>query len=179
MEKVSHIVPLRLKKAYLDLAEKIPQPLIQVQQITKQAGVSRSSFYFHYENLSDFRKDLENELLSSIFTLLEQCILCEKDIYRSYYKLFPYAQIKSKALKVVRFMPDSTILERLREYLTDLNRIQTEKHNNHQSAFSLFCASTALINSIMPTETKPCFSPEELTTGILCYFSLLTNIESL
>ena len=48
---------VRFNKALLKLLEKKPFAYITISEICKEAGVNRSTFYLHYENLSDLLKE--------------------------------------------------------------------------------------------------------------------------
>ena len=48
---------VRFDKALLSLLEKKPLEYITIREICETAGVNRSTFYLHYENISDLLKE--------------------------------------------------------------------------------------------------------------------------
>ena len=47
----------RMDEAFLELLEKKDFAYITVKEICEKAGVNRSTFYLHYENISDLLKE--------------------------------------------------------------------------------------------------------------------------
>ena len=45
---------VRMDQAFLELLEKKDMEYITVKELCKTAGVNRSTFYLHYETMSDF-----------------------------------------------------------------------------------------------------------------------------
>ncbi|MBR5571966.1 MAG: TetR/AcrR family transcriptional regulator [Oscillospiraceae bacterium] len=54
---------VRFNKALLALLEKKPFAYITISEICAEAGVNRSTFYLHYENLSDLLKETSTYVL--------------------------------------------------------------------------------------------------------------------
>lgn len=91
---------VRFDKALLSLLEKKPFPYITVSEICEEAGVNRSTFYLHYENLSDLLKETIAYVLDGFSTYFEvdaqsiaaqlaNCDLQELNFINEKY-LFPY-----------------------------------------------------------------------------------------
>ena len=73
----------KIHQAYLELASQgKPEPL-NVRRITQQAGIARSTFYTHYDNMEQLVQDLENGVLlplQELFAAQVCCpFACEKD----------------------------------------------------------------------------------------------------
>ena len=91
---------IRFDKALLSLLEKKPFAYITIREVCEEAGVNRSTFYLHYENLSDLLKEtttyvlddfvsyfsVDTQNISSQFT---NCDLQELNFINEKY-LFPY-----------------------------------------------------------------------------------------
>lgn len=68
---------VRFDKALLSLLEKKPFEYITISEICEEAGVNRSTFYLHYENLSDLLRETVSYVVdgfSSYFTVDTQSI---------------------------------------------------------------------------------------------------------
>ena len=79
---------VRFNKALLSLLEKKPFEYITVSEICKTAGVNRSTFYLHYETISDLLNETTQYLLNgflsyfstdtqSVVLNLNNCVLDE------------------------------------------------------------------------------------------------------
>ena len=91
---------VRFDKALLSVLEKKPFEYITIREICEEAGVNRSTFYLHYENLSDLLKETSayvlNEFVSyfsvdtrSISSQFTDCALQELNFIHEKY-LHPY-----------------------------------------------------------------------------------------
>lgn len=61
---------LRPDEALIALLEQKDLEYITVKEICRQAGVNRSTFYLHYETISD----LVNETVEMIAAIIETCV---------------------------------------------------------------------------------------------------------
>ncbi len=57
-----------LRQALLELLESQELPQITIAQLCRQAGVNRSTFYAHYENIGDLLNELEEEMDSTLLS---------------------------------------------------------------------------------------------------------------
>ena len=62
----------RLQEALSRLLLKHRIQDITVQQVTKLAGINRSTFYLHYKDLYDLRQQMEGELIRQLENTLAQ-----------------------------------------------------------------------------------------------------------
>lgn len=60
-----------LKKAFSELLAEKPFDKITVTDITRRADLSRGTFYAHYENTSDLLKDMVNDIISKLFSVVD------------------------------------------------------------------------------------------------------------
>ena len=68
---------VRFDKALLSLLEKKPLEYITIREICETAGVNRSTFYLHYENIGDLLKETTAYVLedfTSYFPMDAECI---------------------------------------------------------------------------------------------------------
>lgn len=73
----------KLHQAFIKLLATTPVNKMKVSQVVKVAGVSRGSFYNHYESIYDLLEDVEFQLLDGIpKTSQIQQVLRNKDIVR-------------------------------------------------------------------------------------------------
>ena len=61
----------RLEKAYFEMLETTHYSKISVSDIIEKAGVSRTTFYRHYDDIFDMHKKISDKLSS---TIINQCI---------------------------------------------------------------------------------------------------------
>lgn len=91
---------VRFDKALLSLLEKKPFEYITISEICEEAGVNRSTFYLHYENLSDLLRETVSYVIDgfssyfsvdtqSIATQFLNCDLQELNFINEKY-LYPY-----------------------------------------------------------------------------------------
>ena len=91
---------VRFDKALLSLLEKKPFEYITISEICEEAGVNRSTFYLHYENLSDLLRETMAYVIEgfssyfsvdtqSIATQFSNCDLRELNFINEKY-LYPY-----------------------------------------------------------------------------------------
>ena len=91
---------VRFDKALLSLLEKKPFEYITISEICEEAGVNRSTFYLHYENLSDLLRETVSYVVDgfssyfsvdtqSIATQFLNCDLQELNFINEKY-LYPY-----------------------------------------------------------------------------------------
>lgn len=91
---------VRFDKALLSLLEKKPFEYITISEICEEAGVNRSTFYLHYENLSDLLRETVSYVIDgfssyftvdtqSIATQFSNCDLQELNFINEKY-LYPY-----------------------------------------------------------------------------------------
>lgn len=62
----------RLKRAFTEISKNHSLITINVKNICEQAGVGRSTFYLHYENVDSLTREVAEELLNEI----EEILLC-------------------------------------------------------------------------------------------------------
>lgn len=75
---------VRFDKALLSLLEKKPFEYITISEICEEAGVNRSTFYLHYENLSDLLRETMAYVIegfSSYFSVDTQSIATQFSNY--------------------------------------------------------------------------------------------------
>ena len=91
---------VRFDKALLSLLEKKPFEYITISEICEEAGVNRSTFYLHYENLSDLLRETMSYVIDgfslyfsvdtqNIATQFLNCDLQELNFINEKY-LYPY-----------------------------------------------------------------------------------------
>ena len=61
----------RIRKAFLTLLRQMPIHAISVKELCALAGVSRGTFYAHYEDVYDLRNRIEAEMTAEISAALE------------------------------------------------------------------------------------------------------------
>lgn len=63
---------VKMDRAFLELLDKKDLPFITVKEICERAGINRSTFYLHYENIGDLlaesAEQMINDFLSHIKT---------------------------------------------------------------------------------------------------------------
>ena len=75
-----------IKNAYMLLALEKDADRISVSDIAERADINRSTFYLHYNNVSEVVKDIELEIETEISTCIES--FDTKDVYNSTYATF-------------------------------------------------------------------------------------------
>ena len=60
-----------LKKAFSELLAEKPFDKITVTDITRRADLSRGTFYAHYESTSDLLKDMVNDIVAKLFSVVD------------------------------------------------------------------------------------------------------------
>ena len=59
----------KICEAFIEMAKEMPVDQIQVKALVHRAGISRSSFYVHYDSVWDVLQELEEELFSSTYAI--------------------------------------------------------------------------------------------------------------
>lgn len=63
---------LKMDRAFMELLETTPYPLITVKDLCRQAKVNRSTFYLHYESMADLAAESIGVLNAQFFGSIEQ-----------------------------------------------------------------------------------------------------------
>ncbi len=71
------VTRMLLRKAFLELLSRKPIQSISVRELCEEAGINRGTFYAHYKDIYDLRKQIETEMLSDFQKALEP-LLAEK-----------------------------------------------------------------------------------------------------
>lgn len=58
--------------AFKELVEQKDMAEISISELTKNAGITRSTFYMYYDTVSDVRDDIENEIINRIGNILTE-----------------------------------------------------------------------------------------------------------
>lgn len=72
-------------EAFIVLLEEKPLDRISVKELCEVAGVSRKTFYVHYDCVSDVANDLQTEVISSIESFLDTIIIGEYGLGPQYF----------------------------------------------------------------------------------------------
>lgn len=81
--------------AFKELVEQKDMADISISELTKNAGITRSTFYMYYNSVSDVRDDIENEIIARI-----EKILTEDDIGHSLTN--PYQLLSTVAEEITK-----------------------------------------------------------------------------
>ncbi|GEO68314.1 TetR/AcrR family transcriptional regulator [Levilactobacillus acidifarinae] len=93
----------KLHQAYLQLILDYPIYKIKVSQVTQKAGVSRGTFYTHYDSIADLLEDIEFSLLEAIPKTpnLNQTLKNTAVIYDLLIKKLAYLKTKLPVLRAL------------------------------------------------------------------------------
>lgn len=75
-----------IKNAFMKLVEDREMNKISVSDLSAKAGVNRSTFYLHYNDISDVAADIEKYINEIISEFIDEFTIA--DIYNSVYSLF-------------------------------------------------------------------------------------------
>lgn len=75
-------------EAFILLLEEKPLDKISVKELCEVAGVSRKTFYVHYDCVADVANDLQSEVVSSIEAFLDTIIITEYGLGPQYFFQF-------------------------------------------------------------------------------------------
>lgn len=75
-------------EAFILLLEEKPLDKISVKELCEVAGVSRKTFYVHYDCVADVANDLQSEVVSSIEAFLDTIIIAEYGLGPQYFFQF-------------------------------------------------------------------------------------------
>ena len=59
----------KIHLAFIQMMEEMPVDQIQVKALAQRAGISRSTFYVHYDSIWDVLQEIEDELFSSVYAI--------------------------------------------------------------------------------------------------------------
>lgn len=59
----------KIRSAFIEMAKEMPIEQIQVKSLAQRAGISRSSFYIHYESVWDVLQEIEDDLFSTTYEI--------------------------------------------------------------------------------------------------------------
>ena len=76
----ARVTDLLLRRALTGLLRQKPIQSISVQELCQAAGISRGTFYAHYQDLYALREQLEGELLREFRQALEPLLAAEGGI---------------------------------------------------------------------------------------------------
>lgn len=74
-----------IKKAFIELiGEKKQIEKISIQELANKADITKTTFYYHYEDIYSVVEELENEVINELSTTLEEINNDKPDDYRKY-----------------------------------------------------------------------------------------------
>ena len=74
-----------IKKAFTELiAEKKSIDKITINELAARADITKTTFYYHYDDIYAVAEEFENELVSNLSAILEQFVHDGKDDYSDY-----------------------------------------------------------------------------------------------
>ena len=122
-----------IKNAYMLLTFEKETDKISVSDIAEKAEINRSTFYLHYNNISEVIKDIENEIESEISACIES--FDAKDIYGSTYAIFTaLTQALNNKVTVKRYITESNASN----YITA--KLKEIFINKSMTAFKKYCS---------------------------------------
>lgn len=112
-----------IKIAFAELLkEKKAIENITIKELVKNAGITRGTFYTHYDNIYDVAKDLQDEVLDVFFSNINQINTVE-DIHNYLYMIFKHLETHESLYKMI-LSTDEPLL-----FMNRLNRMMN-KHLN-------------------------------------------------
>lgn len=103
-----------IKKSIADLLEEKSFDQISISEIVKKAGITRKSFYNHYQDKYDFVEKYQKELAKEIHQLTKPYPLQSKAFF---YEIFSFLESKGKLLEGLLSSRGSLEIQ---EFLKDL-----------------------------------------------------------
>lgn len=67
----TRVTRILIRKAFTELLSQKPIQSISIKELCDLAGINRSTFYTHYEDIYDLQNQIENEMLEDFLKVLE------------------------------------------------------------------------------------------------------------
>lgn len=95
---------------------------ITIKELVERAGITRGSFYTHYDNIYGVAKDLQDEVLDVFFSNINQ-IYTTEDMHNYVYMIFKHLETNEELYKMI-LSTDEPLL-----FMNRLNKMMS-KHLN-------------------------------------------------
>lgn len=143
---------LAIKNAFMLLTFEKEKDKISVSDIAEKAGINRSTFYLHYNNVSEVIKDIENEIETEISACIES--FDSKDIYGSTYAIFTsLTQALNSKETVKRYITESTaskyLAVKLKEIFVNKSMTVLKNYNNGKVNEQTYYSIVFIVAGIM------------------------------
>lgn len=141
-----------IKNAFMLLTFEKDKDKISVSDIAEKAEINRSTFYLHYNNVSEVIKDIESEIETEISACIES--FDAKDIYGSTYKIFTaLTQALNSKETVKRFITESTaskyLAVKLKEIFVNKSMTVLKNYNNGKVNEQTYYSIVFIVAGIM------------------------------
>lgn len=83
MEKLDHrsrVTRMLIRRAFTDLLGQKPIESISVKELCAAAGINRGTFYGHYQDLYDLRRQMEEEMMADFQKAMEPLLAQEGEL---------------------------------------------------------------------------------------------------
>ena len=161
---------------------------ITVADVIKRAGIVRSTFYNHYENIPDLVSAIEDKTIQDIFSLMETFhAKSDWDMCRSYFlTICEYNRTNPFLASLLRSPRGDSFLEKImtmfHRYVSDVvqNKSPSE-HSKEEFSYMIACAIGSTIGVLHKWSVEEFKVPDEeiadmltkvFMTGILPFMSL-------
>ncbi len=161
---------------------------ITVADVIKRAGIVRSTFYNHYENIPDLVSAIEDKTIQDIFSLMETFhAKSDWDMCRSYFlTICEYNRTNPFLASLLRSPRGDSFLEKImtmfHRYVSDVvqNKSPSE-HSKEEFSYMIACAIGSTIGVLHKWSVEEFKIPDEeiadmltkvFMTGILPFMSL-------
>lgn len=160
---------------------------ITVSDIIKKAGIVRSTFYNHYENIPALITAIEDRTIQDIFSLMETFHpKNDRDMCKSYFfTICEYAQTNPFLANLLRNPRGDAFFEKnltmLHCYVTKVTQNTTpSRHNSEEFSYMIACAIGSTLgvlhkwsreNFQVPTEVIADILTQTFISGILPFMS--------
>lgn len=149
-DRRSRRTAMALQRSLVDLLLEKSLADITIQELTDQANVSRTTFYLHYQNISDLFQSIEDEVVAQYEDIINRIVSDEFDILHvgtdkkgqkwlpTLVEAFQFFYDNPKFCSVLLRNPESrffqrtverghdAVLERMEELRPDLTRVELE-----------------------------------------------------
>lgn len=163
-----------IQDAFLCVLQSKDMDKITVSDIIKKAGVVRSTFYNHYENIPALITALENKTIQEIFSLMESFKpKNDKDMCRSYFAAICEHTMTNPFLSNLFRSPSGDkffekVMNMLHRYVfTVMEHTEPSEHSREEFSYMIACAIGSTLGVLHKWVREDFKTPKESIADIL------------
>jgi len=163
-----------IKETLIELLQQTPIDKITVTELTRQADISRKTFYLHYPSVYEAKNDVENDIIRMLDDIIAPIpnFIHENDLL-SFFKQIHEKAAQNKRLVAYFSMhaKQSDLYNKVKAALKNavMTRLESSNRNNKHNEYLTEFAVSGILNSFIEWNAKRDLPAEDFSL-------LLTNV---